>query len=83
MQVILSTKKVSVANNERINGDGLDLFRVEWIRLLKNADGAKVLEGLRSNHVNAADKAIAEAQEKLEAGDLDGARRCDPTNFIC
>ena len=59
--------------------DALDLDksgaidRSEWNRVLRQADGAKVLERRRSRHLDAADQMMAAASQKLQAGDVDGA----------
>jgi Ca2+-binding EF-hand superfamily protein len=47
--------------------------RGEWNRVLRQADGAKVLERRRSKHLDAADQMMAAASQKLQAGDVEGA----------
>ena len=50
--------------------------RVEWTRLLRDAvNGAGIQEHRRNRHLDAADKAMAEANEKLLAGDVEEAHR--------
>jgi len=48
--------------------------RGEWSRVLREANGERVCEERRSRHLDAADSAMAAANQMLQAGDIEGAQ---------